>query len=202
MASLGIPAYGYGIRYDHGLFRQVIRDGWQHEYPEDWLTLRQSLGVRARPRSSTTSASAARSRRCRPEAARPPCLAPGRDGRGGRLRHAVVGWRGDACQHAAAVVGARGRPAAAGRLQPRRLCRRAGRPDARARAISQGPVPVRRDARRGRSCGCGRNISSPPPRCRTCVRRHLRSLRRPCSRCRTRRRSSSTTPTRRSPWRS
>src|SRR6266700_874815 len=37
MASLGIPACGYGIRYDHGLFRQVIRDGWQYEYPEDWL---------------------------------------------------------------------------------------------------------------------------------------------------------------------
>src|SRR5947209_18291418 len=38
MASLGIPAYGYGIRYDHGLFRQVIRDGWQQEYPEEWLS--------------------------------------------------------------------------------------------------------------------------------------------------------------------
>ena len=38
MASLGISAYGYGIRYDHGLFRQVIRDGWQHEYPEEWLS--------------------------------------------------------------------------------------------------------------------------------------------------------------------
>jgi starch phosphorylase len=38
MASLGIPAYGYGIRYDHGLFRQIIADGWQHEYPEDWLS--------------------------------------------------------------------------------------------------------------------------------------------------------------------
>jgi starch phosphorylase len=38
MASLGIPACGYGIRYDHGLFRQVIRDGWQHEYAEDWLS--------------------------------------------------------------------------------------------------------------------------------------------------------------------
>ncbi len=37
MASLGIPACGYGIRYDHGLFRQVIRDGWQQEYPEEWL---------------------------------------------------------------------------------------------------------------------------------------------------------------------
>src|SRR6266481_6346313 len=35
---LGVPARGYGIRYDHGLFRQVIRDGWQQEYPEDWLS--------------------------------------------------------------------------------------------------------------------------------------------------------------------
>jgi starch phosphorylase len=38
MASLGIPAYGYGIRYDHGLFRQIIIDGWQREYPEEWLS--------------------------------------------------------------------------------------------------------------------------------------------------------------------
>ncbi|MGE5270677.1 MAG: glycogen/starch/alpha-glucan phosphorylase [Thiohalocapsa sp.] len=39
MASLGIPAYGYGIRYDHGLFRQIIKDGCQQEYPEEWLSL-------------------------------------------------------------------------------------------------------------------------------------------------------------------
>ncbi|WP_439578541.1 glycogen/starch/alpha-glucan phosphorylase [Elioraea sp.] len=39
MASLGVPAFGYGIRYDHGLFRQVVTNGWQHEYPEDWLAL-------------------------------------------------------------------------------------------------------------------------------------------------------------------
>src|SRR3954471_977003 len=38
MATLGIPAFGYGIRYDHGLFRQVIRDGWQQEFAEDWLS--------------------------------------------------------------------------------------------------------------------------------------------------------------------
>jgi starch phosphorylase len=37
MASLSIAAYGYGIRYDHGIFRQVLEDGWQHELPEDWL---------------------------------------------------------------------------------------------------------------------------------------------------------------------
>ena len=38
MASLGIPAYGYGIRYDNGLFRQIVKDGWQQEYPEEWLS--------------------------------------------------------------------------------------------------------------------------------------------------------------------
>ncbi|MFC6791906.1 glycogen/starch/alpha-glucan phosphorylase [Methylobacterium komagatae] len=37
MASLSIPAIGYGIRYDHGLFRQSFKDGWQQEAPETWL---------------------------------------------------------------------------------------------------------------------------------------------------------------------
>jgi starch phosphorylase len=37
MASLSIAAHGYGIRYDNGLFRQIIRSGWQQETPEDWL---------------------------------------------------------------------------------------------------------------------------------------------------------------------
>jgi starch phosphorylase len=37
MATLSIAAHGYGIRYDNGLFRQVIRGGWQQETPEDWL---------------------------------------------------------------------------------------------------------------------------------------------------------------------
>jgi len=38
MATLRVPAYGYGIRYDHGIFRQQLRDGWQIELPEDWLS--------------------------------------------------------------------------------------------------------------------------------------------------------------------
>jgi starch phosphorylase len=38
MATLGIPAYGYGIRYAHGIFRQQLRDGWQVELPDNWLT--------------------------------------------------------------------------------------------------------------------------------------------------------------------
>jgi starch phosphorylase len=38
LAALSIPAHGYGIRYDHGMFRQVIRDGQQQEFPENWLS--------------------------------------------------------------------------------------------------------------------------------------------------------------------
>jgi glycogen/starch/alpha-glucan phosphorylases len=38
MSSVKIPAYGYGIRYVHGLFRQEMSEGWQVELPEDWLT--------------------------------------------------------------------------------------------------------------------------------------------------------------------
>ncbi|KAA3517636.1 glycogen/starch/alpha-glucan phosphorylase [Agrobacterium vitis] len=37
MATVNIPAYGYGIRYVHGLFRQQMADGWQVELPETWL---------------------------------------------------------------------------------------------------------------------------------------------------------------------
>jgi len=37
MASLGIAAFGYGIRYEHGLFKQGFDRGWQVERPEDWL---------------------------------------------------------------------------------------------------------------------------------------------------------------------
>jgi len=38
MATLAIPATGYGIRYDFGLFRQIINHGWQQEYPDEWLS--------------------------------------------------------------------------------------------------------------------------------------------------------------------
>ena len=37
MSTVQIPAYGYGIRYVHGLFRQEMSEGWQVELPEDWL---------------------------------------------------------------------------------------------------------------------------------------------------------------------
>ena len=37
MATVDVPAHGYGIRYVNGMFRQEISDGWQVELPETWL---------------------------------------------------------------------------------------------------------------------------------------------------------------------
>jgi len=37
MATLGLPSFGYGIRYEYGMFAQEIQDGSQVEYPDPWL---------------------------------------------------------------------------------------------------------------------------------------------------------------------
>jgi len=37
MATLGIPGMGSGLRYEYGIFKQTVRDGWQHEQPDHWL---------------------------------------------------------------------------------------------------------------------------------------------------------------------
>ena len=72
-------------------------------------------------------------------------LAPGRDGGRGRLRHAGRRLARTLRQHAAALVGAGRRPAAARRVQSRRPCRRAGGAGARQRHLA-GALSERRDA--------------------------------------------------------
>jgi len=37
MATLELPAMGYGLRYEYGIFKQSIQDGWQHEQGDNWL---------------------------------------------------------------------------------------------------------------------------------------------------------------------
>jgi len=37
MATLGIPGMGSGLRYEYGIFKQSLREGWQHEQPDHWL---------------------------------------------------------------------------------------------------------------------------------------------------------------------
>jgi len=37
MATMQIPAMGYGLRYEYGIFKQSLQDGWQQESPDNWL---------------------------------------------------------------------------------------------------------------------------------------------------------------------
>ena len=37
MAAMQLPGMGYGLRYEYGMFKQSIRDGWQQEHPDNWL---------------------------------------------------------------------------------------------------------------------------------------------------------------------
>jgi glycogen phosphorylase len=48
MATMQLPAMGYGLRYEYGMFRQSIEDGWQRERPDHWL-LRPDPWEVARP---------------------------------------------------------------------------------------------------------------------------------------------------------
>jgi glycogen phosphorylase len=51
LASVEVPAIGYGIRYEFGIFDQVIRDGWQHEITDKWLRFGNPWDI-ARPEIS------------------------------------------------------------------------------------------------------------------------------------------------------
>src|SRR5690242_2623728 len=48
MATMQLPAMGYGLRYEYGLFKQSIENGWQREKPDNWLR-RQDPWEVARP---------------------------------------------------------------------------------------------------------------------------------------------------------
>ena len=45
-AAVGIPLYGYGIRYKYGLFRQKFEDGFQKEVPDDWQRFGDPWSIR------------------------------------------------------------------------------------------------------------------------------------------------------------
>jgi starch phosphorylase len=51
MATMQLPSMGYGLRYEYGIFKQAIQDGWQREQPDNWLR-RQDPWEIARPHES------------------------------------------------------------------------------------------------------------------------------------------------------
>lgn len=51
LANLEMPAIGYGIRYEFGIFHQALKDGWQAEVPDNWLMYRNPWEI-IRPEDS------------------------------------------------------------------------------------------------------------------------------------------------------
>ncbi len=146
MATLGIPGMGSGLRYEFGIFKQTMRDGWQHEQPDHWLARPDPWEV-ARPDEAVEvrlacsfdiHAGALRTVQGRPSTLigipyRPP------RGRVRRQDH----------QHAAFVVGRHAGLLRLPAVQRRRLRRRVGR-DAHGRNADACALPGRLDhARKG-----------------------------------------------------
>ncbi|MEF0941828.1 glycogen/starch/alpha-glucan phosphorylase [Rhizobium sp. BR 362] len=53
MAAMQLPGMGYGLRYEYGIFKQTIVDGWQQEQPDNWLRRPDPWEV-ARPQHAVT----------------------------------------------------------------------------------------------------------------------------------------------------
>ena len=149
MATLKLPAIGYGIRYDYGIFKQHIDNGYQVEEPDNWLRYGNPWEV-VHPELSFIVNFEGRAEPRRRE--RRHALGLGRraaDHRH-RLRHADRRLRLVQRQQPAAVVGAGRRRIPLRRLQPR-LLRRGGRRQADGGEPDQGALPERRRLRRPRA---------------------------------------------------
>ena len=191
--------YGYGIRYANGMFRQEIADGWQVELPEDLARPRQSVGIRAARARLSRSASAARSSRSPRRTARLErhVWKPAETRAGRRLstRRSSAGAATASTRCGCGRAHA-DRPDPARRLQRRRPHRRAGR-EQQGRGADARALSGRFDAgRAGTAAAAGVFLllglaagHRPAPSAAVSAT---------CARCPTRRRSSSTTPIRRS----
>jgi glycogen phosphorylase len=94
MATLSIAAHGYGIRYNNGLFRQVIQDGWQREYPEDWLSFGNPWEVARPDVNHTIGFGGTVETRARPDGTTFSIWHPGETVAAVAYDTPLVGWRG------------------------------------------------------------------------------------------------------------
>ena len=173
MATVDVPAYGYGIRYVNGMFRQEITDGWQVELPETWLDHGNPWEFERRERAfevgfgGSVESITAKDGRLERHVWKPAerVLAVAYD-------TPVVGWRGNrvntlrlwsAMPIDPILLDAFNAGDHIGALRREQQGRRAV-----ARALSG------RLARRpARNCACGRNISSPSASLQDILQRHL-----------------------------
>ncbi len=148
MATLELPGYGYGIRYEHGIFKQRIDEqGRQVEKPDNWLHDDNPWEIARPDRTFRVKFNGRVEGRARRGGARPLPLG----GHAGRARHGVRHADPRVLQrhrqHAAALGRQGHRGVRPGRLHPGRLPGRRGVQDAQ-RDHLQGPLPAGRHRER------------------------------------------------------
>ena len=141
MATMQLPAMGYGLRYEYGIFRQSIQDGWQRDSPDNWLRRPDPWEV-ARPtrrwKSSSTARSNCAAAPCARSPAKPSTLI------GIPFDRPVVGYGGKTINTLRLWAAAAPRLLQLSGIQQRRFRRRAGR-DARGRIADAGALSGRLD---------------------------------------------------------
>ena len=169
LATLEIPAVGYGIRYEFGIFDQEIRDGWQVEAHRQVAALRQPVGDRAAPRSSVQRRlrrpHRALDRRARPLSR---ALDPERVVKGVPYDTPV---RATACSTATSLRLWSARRAEAFDLDAFKVGDYYGAVDEKVRRENLTKVLYPNDEPEpASSCASSSSTSSSPARCRTCIR--------------------------------
>jgi starch phosphorylase len=191
LASLDIPAYGYGIRYLNGMFRQRIDDGWQVELPETWLSHGNPWEFDRRESSYFVGFGG----EVGESASGGVTWHPQEQIEASAIDTPVAGWRGKR-EHAAPVDGQCARSAAARCLQRGRPCRGlagAGAGQQPVRVLYPADsTPAGQELRLRQEYFSSASIQD--------IVRAMRSMMRTSAPCRTAPRSSSTTPTPAWPW--
>jgi hypothetical protein len=191
MATLGLPSWGYGVRYEYGMFAQSIINGQQVEHPDSWLVDRSPWEFPRANKHFTVHFGGT-------------CRAPRRMGRMAcgrrrrsprvRLRHPRPWHRSR--QHPAPVESRRAIADRPRRLQHRRL--RSAPPSSRTTSRTSPGFSTRTTAPRPVvNCACARSISSSAASMQDILERHHRGTRH-LTTSPSRSRSTSTTRTRRS----
>ncbi len=198
LATLDIPAVGYGIRYEFGIFQQTFVDGWQVEQPDEWLLYGNPWEF-PQP-DDMVEVGFWRPHRALHRRAGPPAraLAPAAARAGRALHHAGARLRHQHGQHPAAVAGARRQGVRLPALRRRRLRRAPWSRRSTPRTSARCSIPTT-STPQGRELRLKQQYFFVACSLRDIIRRfQLRNERLGAS-SRTRSRSSSTTRTRSSP---
>lgn len=166
MSTLGIAAHGYGIRYEHGLFRQAVVDGWQQEQTENWLDFGNPWEFERAEVIYPISFGGSVETVHEGNGQQRQVWSPGETVRAVAYDTPVVGWRGSSVNTLRLW---RARALEELHLERFNAGDHLGAVAEVARAESIRGCCTRPTAPRpARSCACARSISSSRPRCRTC----------------------------------